>query len=271
MPNPQRFCIFCGGPGLTKEHMFADWFEGYIPRTQTRHGLRSVVATLSGEQENIFMREGDTHSRTVRCVCRPCNNGWMSALQNEAKPFLVPMLHGQATSLRKNAQRTLAAWAAMTAMVGEFAQKGQTAVSQEERSFLYRKGQPPSFWRIWIARAAEVRAPGQSLWHHSAAHLMHPDDDPTNRDPHKSNSQSTTMRFGDHLVLHMMSSSVSTGLFRRWKHPPDILAALAQVWPYKTAVVRWPPQRNLSNSQIAYLGDDLFKRAQRQAHRYPIR
>jgi hypothetical protein len=29
---------------------------------------------------------------TVGMPCEPCNNGWMSALENEAKDFMTPMV-----------------------------------------------------------------------------------------------------------------------------------------------------------------------------------
>jgi hypothetical protein len=39
----------------------------------------------------------DPLSSQVRVVCGPCNSGWMSQLQNQAKPFLTPLFEGALT------------------------------------------------------------------------------------------------------------------------------------------------------------------------------
>ena len=90
--RPPGRCIFCGGGGLSKEHMWADWLHAYIPRIAPEHRTRSTLIHLENQEISTQRRAGDPHSRRIRCVCGPCNNGWMSALQEKTKPFMVPML-----------------------------------------------------------------------------------------------------------------------------------------------------------------------------------
>src|SRR5256884_280586 len=68
----------------------------------------------------ITKKAGDPQSGRIRCVCAPCNNGWMSVRQSETKPILIPLLRGESFSLHRRAQTTLAAWIAMFTMVAEF-------------------------------------------------------------------------------------------------------------------------------------------------------
>ena len=83
--KPPGRCIFCG---VTQEHMWANWLRSYIPRELTRHATSVEKVHPRNTEQNIQTRTGDPHSRRIKCVCRACNNGWMSRLQENAKPFL---------------------------------------------------------------------------------------------------------------------------------------------------------------------------------------
>src|SRR5258706_8629356 len=111
--RPPGKCIFCDQGGLSKEHMWADWLRDYIPRAMLEHIIGEVAIFPDKRELTRKRRAGDPHSRKIRCVCEECNNEWMSQLQEDAKPFLLPMLTGIHTSLRRKGQTTLAAWVAM--------------------------------------------------------------------------------------------------------------------------------------------------------------
>jgi len=57
----------------------------------------------------------------VRSVCRDCNLGWMSTLEQESKPIIGPLLHGSdiVAPMDITQQSVVARWAVKTAMVGE--------------------------------------------------------------------------------------------------------------------------------------------------------
>jgi uncharacterized Zn ribbon protein len=54
---------------------------------------------------------------TVMAVCQRCNNGWMSDLEQDAKPMSEATLDGRGRLLHAGGQRTLAARALKTAMM----------------------------------------------------------------------------------------------------------------------------------------------------------
>ena len=107
---------------------------------------------------------------TVRMPCEPCNNGWMSELENEVKPFVTDMaFRGQKTLLDETRQRSLVRWAVKTAMVNEFtgAAAEQKYLTEVERlSFRDNYAIPANLW-IWLARydgvlplhSLQIRAP----------------------------------------------------------------------------------------------------------------
>jgi hypothetical protein len=176
--------------------MWADWLRAYIPRTMSEHRYAFRLDNPGQPSQIEFKRRtGDPHARKIKCVCGLCNNGWMNDLQKAARPFLGPMLVGQKTNLHRKAQTALAAWAAMTVICGEYINPDMTAVSAEDRRYLYDNHCAPPHWRIWLARAQRQRL--GSLWFHSGV--------PVSRDPTEtvppgtmpdSNSQASTILFG---------------------------------------------------------------------------
>jgi|HubBroStandDraft_1064217.scaffolds.fasta_scaffold133258_2 hypothetical protein len=96
------------------------------------HRYRSALVYADDENVPLERRTGDPHSQRIPCVCRSCNNEWMSMLQEATKSFLVPMLVGKSISLHRNAQIALAAWIATT-MVAEFANPDRLGIEQPDR------------------------------------------------------------------------------------------------------------------------------------------
>jgi hypothetical protein len=97
-------CVFCGGHGLSKEHVFSEWLKRVFPATAS-HSQQTIHATLdlyTGEafvHPNFKDRQGSFHSRKIRNVCAKCNNGWMSGIVDRAKPIVGPMMSDEAAAL----------------------------------------------------------------------------------------------------------------------------------------------------------------------------
>jgi hypothetical protein len=261
IPKPRRVCIFCGRPGLTKEHMWADWLRNYIPRERQEHRVGSTNISLAQHedsvQDRIERRSGDPHSRRIRCVCRECNNGWMSQLQEAAKPFLVPMLTGQKVALYESGKTTLASWAAMFVMVAEQVDQTKVAISAVERQWLREKRRPSSYWRIWIG---QHRREAHPLFVHNV--LPFASKEEVERPPRgpvaETNTQTSTICLGQHLLIHVMSSQIAWSIIRRWKLPAQIEPVMSQIWPVRAGAVKWPPPAALTDDDIHLLAQQFF-------------
>jgi hypothetical protein len=118
---------------LTHEHMWAGWLRAHIPREMQDHQIGSTLVFPGKQEEFVQRRTSDPHSRRIRCVCRKCNNDWMSQLQEITKPFLIPMLDGQKTVLHRKGQTALATWMTMMVMVAEHVDREKIAISAIER------------------------------------------------------------------------------------------------------------------------------------------
>lgn len=147
----RRFCAFCGGVGLSREHFWPEWMHSYLPNgpAQSRHVER--LETYEGKRVLVDVprdveRQGGTRNKTMKIVCRTCNGGWMSELENAAKPIMIPMMQGERVVLDAAARLTLAQWIALKAMLADANVPGDTVLSAQQRlAFKNRREIPPSF------------------------------------------------------------------------------------------------------------------------------
>ena len=153
-------CLFCDQAGkLTHEHLNPDWLRRYIPTTQrlkTHH--RGYMRQLddSGRsqvvEESHRIRPGDPYANRMKIVCGRCNSGWMSQLQQRAKPLLLPMILGQWRPLSPAEQETLATWMTMSVIVRETAHKPTATTSRQDREAFRQSPRPFVNWSIWIGK-----------------------------------------------------------------------------------------------------------------------
>jgi hypothetical protein len=170
------------------------------------------------------------------------------------------MLRGEPVILYSKQQKLLSAWIAMTVMTGEFSEPDNTAIPIGERQRLMDEWTLPTHWRIWIGRCANVL--DQPRWHHRIMTFGKLDAQlPIGEPVPPSNTQTTTIRLGEHLIIHVMSSEVAKRIVRLWKFPPGIAPALQQISPSLNAAVSWPRKRILARGEIMLLADHFFDRA----------
>jgi len=163
-PLLPKECIFCGAwENLTGEHVFAEWLAPYLPKIgRTGHTATKTLRVLDASSLKVirdthFARKGTLHKRgplknqTLKIVCARCNTGWMSMLQGQVKPILLPILEGGwPGEIAAWERRILAAWAAMFTMVVEFSDLDTQVTPFEDRERLRLTLEPPDGWYIWI-------------------------------------------------------------------------------------------------------------------------
>lgn len=150
-----RACIFCGASGkLTAEHVFGDWLNGLgLSDELTRGGAGPLNRSL---RDLGMARPFD---RTVKTVCAPCNNGWMSKLEAVAARTLSPLVVGTAAAIESSDVPALVAWVQKTALVSmcmlsRAERKAGGGLPAEECRALYElrdQLQPLPDTQMWIA------------------------------------------------------------------------------------------------------------------------
>ena len=85
--SEKRVCVFCGGTPVTLEHVWPRWVAAILADggpVQVERGVDDEPATW--QQVSLEV--------TIRRVCAICNNGWLSELEQAAKPRLEPLILG---------------------------------------------------------------------------------------------------------------------------------------------------------------------------------
>jgi hypothetical protein len=230
--------MFCGQPASTKEHAWPEWLLELLG------GGR--VAVIQHERGNEPMRtwRGVGAGVTVKHVCRTrCNNGWMSDLEDCAKPILTPLVQGVRSSLDTLSQITIATWAVKTAMVFEATRVDHDwFYTREERRYVMEESTPPARTSVWIGSySGRVGAFCQAddLGGRTDGALL------------RFTAYATTMSFGPLVIQvntgHLPPRISKNKIITADQSPGPWDAASVRVWPATRHAARWPAPVSLDD------------------------
>ena len=98
----------------------------------------------------------DPFTLVVNAVCERCNSGWSSQLENQAKPYLLKVITGEACRLDADGQAPLAAWCFKVACM--FDQVGKrTAMPRAHIESFYRDRMPSVGVFVYLAYRRRLR------------------------------------------------------------------------------------------------------------------
>lgn len=160
-----RDCVFCGSRPLTFEHVIPKWvsklpaIRDVLEADKTHgkpHHLGKNVLDFEGQTIALELVERGKkfplNAIEVKVVCDPCNSGWMSALEVEVAPYLIPMIHRETTVLSVPQLANLAKWCIKTSMMFEFNDYSTISFSDEQRRALHRSATIPAGIHVRAAR-----------------------------------------------------------------------------------------------------------------------
>ncbi len=253
----RRICIFCGVEGkISKEHVFGLWLKELFPRDEhtTHKSIYTAWLDESGPHSPAEKRDqpqGHVGSKQLKVVCRRCNSGWLSQLENRIQPTLLPLITGERRNLTEGEQALLATWAAKIAMVAEHFRPIDHGISQDERTWLMNELTPPTKWFVWIAAYDGKEWGDLSITQVRVALNPTPVTRPSDA---RYYGQATTFGVG-HILFCVVSGS-----------SPDMETSfggrdadgLLQIWPICPRSILWPPQTILGDQQAHTLAN-IFK------------
>ena len=112
--------------------------------SELHSGIAKQLRTLQRRSE----RPGPVQTKKIRAVCSRCNNSWMSALEEEAKPILLRALTSQGLIVGPSEAERLSKWAVLKAIVGEHA-SGDHLTPADDRSNFRSMQAIPSYFRVF--------------------------------------------------------------------------------------------------------------------------
>lgn len=201
-----------------------------VARTYAEFGNREQIIWPSSKPKLLLKR-----------LCSDCNNGWMSRLEDKAKPVFESILDGKLTALDTSTQLTIAKWAVKTAMVLEAIDSERTCFyTQSERNQIRAKLTIPDRSSVWIAKCVNH----SNVYSAAKDHWTMPD--------HKGiHAFAITMAFGT-LALQVVSIKTPDRKPSNASITYDISdgpwdQTLVQVWPSSIYTLGWPPQYGLDS------------------------
>jgi hypothetical protein len=231
-----RTCAFCNREAeLTREHIWSNWIAHSFPKN------RRYLMSTHNAQGDVKTWEKPELNEKAKIVCSGCNNGWMSQLENSAKPLLENMiLHGSPLSLLPVGSSTVACFAFKNAVIADQMSKDRTPFySESEREAFKESLLLPAGFNVWMAIYPRHR--GLFEGYYSDVPAKEPD------------------RFKLHVFTYGVGYLVLQAVGFKWinrnqrRHRP--IPALVQgpkfqsvsisMWPSNRRPVMWPPQSDL--------------------------
>lgn len=112
---------------------------------------------ISGMVDGQPYENPEQRNLRIKCVCKPCNETWMKAMEDFALLTVGVMLRDTPMSLNIPQQQMLARWAVKHAMVFEFTSRNISPFYTEHDRLAFRTdGTIPSRAAVWLARAIDV-------------------------------------------------------------------------------------------------------------------
>ncbi len=254
--KPKRLCAFQPSDpnapkhvGLTKQHVFGDWMNNLFGRDQ-RHRAKftnyrqDASPVRIGGYKKSAIRPGTITTMQLRVVCSDCNNGWMRALEEKARPTVEKLVRGEAVVLDAQAQLAVAAWATQVSIISEYYSEEGQIVSQDQRDQFRLTGVPSSGWTVWIGYylGGSYRhfATQSRTWDRVAPI-------PNSTDTEKGDVSLSVYVLG-HLFCHVFYRSHQRTLLA-----PPTLPGLIRIWPIATPIAVWPVLPKISDPLIGGL------------------
>jgi hypothetical protein len=157
MNTPHPLCVFCNRADNkpSREELLPNWIANELPHNRWNVVVRTQPSDRNKPAEVIRrFKTQKTLGIAIKRPCERCNNNWMSALEQRAKPLLTPMMHGKSITLDHKEQRIIVRWLLKTAMVIDLhhGKNNKTYFSQQERHALMKTGYIPHHTAVFLAR-----------------------------------------------------------------------------------------------------------------------
>jgi hypothetical protein len=248
-------CVFCGGVGLTREHVIPRWLTKVLPEQERWRGQDQAIVHLpQGAQPSTLVlphREMPEpfNQATVRSVCETCNSGWMNQLEETCRTTITALVGGQPQALDVASATALATWAIKTSLMAQLTSSATSSALEPAYHDLFRDRCPAANAHVW---AAAVKSDDWALRIESIGILVGTEDHlPDMEDP--PNTLVATLGLGRLLLQAIITTLPSLVC------PPlaDICdGAVVSLWP-DPAPVMLPPARALDSQGAWFVSDSL--------------
>lgn len=257
MNKPQGVCIFCDNPAHSKEHVWPEWMHPLLHTTKgMTHNRYTITKWPNGLErtDGPTDRQGGVTTIKVRCVCDPCNNGWMNRLEGAVRPFLGRMVLGEDNVVLSKLQiLALAKWCALKFLIMEHASSGTSVTPKPDRIAFKEHGAIPPYFRIYVGNHASKHRSG--LMRQTRVLALSREGPKPALDGTGRNVQTTTILLG-RLFIHLNAARIDNFeieqvyfVSRVWRE--------CQIWPTPILRRKWPHRPLLDDSGLSMIARSL--------------
>ncbi len=235
---------------MSREHIWPNWMNSVFPVPLAPYDV-TVRQQLEGEALTVATKRAVKINERVPTVCATCNNGWMSAIENEVKPLMTPLLLAHPGASLDPAQALLVAcWAAKTVAVLEDVH-GRRVTTQEQRHLIRQHKMPPPQTHVHAAWYSGADGPVRVL--------RFTGEGPAGG-PYEGRAAAVTgMILGALVLIVLQSPSSSYGVGHEVGCVrPDYVS----LWPPVPTGVAWPPQVAVGRARVHQMMHDVMPGAQ---------
>jgi hypothetical protein len=239
---PDKVCIFC----QTSLSQVERAKEDVIPKWLLEHlGLdkrRDLIASSHLSDMGIPLQDPriqGSHTILQGAICRPCNNGWMSDLETQAKPLITKMSMGEPFLLTADDCRVLGTWIFKTLALWNITSNYRHLVPEKDFEFLYKNRSVPAGRHVEIAFLSNEPASEFRTRMSPIKMLMIPsqfDKTDISRDVDRS-SYILTMQLGKLLIQVVGLPSLGA-----WGRADDARRDILRIYPRIPKSLVWPPK-----------------------------
>ncbi len=228
-----RRCIFCGGKPVTNEHIFGLWLSSLFPPPPGKKMYVDTNVFVKGQPIKQPRRYPKSIDLQVKQVCRSCNIGWMSKLEEDTIGIISAIHTNAKRSITSEEQQLLASWATKTAVMVQYVNTNPI-VPEPRRKWLFKNHTPPPDTLVWIARYD-----GAGIATVLTEHLFIKDNPGRLNSPH---GQAVFFSIGVlfFVVLSLYMEFKNIGI--RTVFPERLDGHLLRLWPQTSPLLFWPFQ-----------------------------
>jgi hypothetical protein len=235
---------------MSGEHLWPDWMGEFIPKGPNDSHLETWdtfdFMTPKGPTE-VKTARGHATTRKIRRVCKKCNNEWMNHIDDNVKPYVLPMMYGQNVSLNTDAQKAVVDFIALKCMVFENNRREDAATTLEQRQAFMNDRVIPAYTQIHLFCCGET--PWDWQFHrHSANAIKSPPPDPLH--PRMKNIQTFAIGIGG-LLVYVLQAFAADVEFRFER------IAARQLWPLVDEVLTWPPVLRATAAEAERIAENM--------------
>jgi hypothetical protein len=247
--------MYCGRPADSREHIIATQIIDVLARDPRELPLpiRLYITLPDGQPKTIHGRTSGgrpTLEYTTK-VCERCNNEWMNRIDENAMPFLTPMIEGRPVVLDADAQATIAVWAMKVVVTARSEPNNPLHIDASWTDWLYNNQSPIPNWYVWIGKYI-----GTAPWWYN------PQDVRVQLGPGSAPPAPWIDFIQDHGVLatlvigYVVVQVFGVGGSGVLLGPTE--AAFPQIWPNAGATLTWPPAEHIDDSGLPLWANRLM-------------